>query len=362
MSAARRVAAWVRARPGTLAIVCIGIAWGAVIHTTGWAQLAHFAEVRAIASGSKTIDRWHWETGDIAWIDGHYYSVKSPGMAAISAPLYMLMDATGGRELAADAAGEAAKADQPRWTPNDGPPYTSYGFDAARAERVQLRVEDKTPVVWVLTLFAAVIPAVLLLIGVRRIADRLEPGYGTAAAITLGLCTILMVFAAEFFSHAISTALGFAAFAVLFAERRGPPRPWLIAAAGLLAGLAVTFEFQTGLVGAVLFFYALARDGRVRRGAAYAAGALAGAVPALAFNAWALGSPFKLAYSQAVAVLGTNGHLSLGLNSGGFFGITLPRWDAARPAVRRPRAAGADSRDRDGDRGHRPDAAPRAPG
>ena len=79
VSAARRFAAWVRARPGTLAIVCLGIAWGAVIHTTGWAQLAHFAEVRALASGSKTIDRWHWETGDIAWIDGHYYSVKSPG-------------------------------------------------------------------------------------------------------------------------------------------------------------------------------------------------------------------------------------------------------------------------------------------
>src|SRR4029078_4470870 len=131
------------------------------------------AEVRASASGSKTIDRWHWETGDIAWIDGHYYSVKSPGMAAGSAPLYLLIHAPGGRELAADAAGEAAKADQPRWTPNDGPPYTSFGFNATRAERVQRRVEDETPVVWVLTLFAAVIPAVLLLIGVRRIADRL---------------------------------------------------------------------------------------------------------------------------------------------------------------------------------------------
>lgn len=330
MTGRQRFTAWVRARPGTLAIACLGIAWGAVIHTTGWAQLAHFAEVRAMASGSKTIDRWHWETGDVAWIDGHYYSVKSPGMAALVTPIYMAIDATGGRELAADTAAQAAKADRPRWAPNDGPPYTSYGFDAARAERVQLRVEDETPVIWVLTLFAVVVPAVLLLAMVRRIADRLEPGYGTAAAITLGICTVLMVFAAEFFSHAISAALGFGAFAVLFAERRGPPRPWLIAAAGLLAGLGVTFEYQTGLVGAVLFFYALARAGRVRRGAAYAAGVLAGALPALAFNAWALGSPFTLAYSKAVAVLGTNGHLSLGLNSGGFFGITLPRWDAVR--------------------------------
>ncbi|MDX6582152.1 MAG: hypothetical protein QOI10_1336 [Solirubrobacterales bacterium] len=325
-----RFGAWVRARPGTLAIVCLGIAWGVVMHTMGWAQLAHFAEVRSLASGETTVDRYHWETGDVAWIDGHYYSVKSPGMAAFSTPLYMLIDATGGREVAADAAANTAESRQPKWTPNDGPPYASYGYDAVRAERVQLRVEDETPVVWALTLLAAVLPSILLLLMVRRIADRLEPGYGTAAAITLGLCTILMIFAAEFFSHAISTTLAFAAFAILFAERRGPPRPWLVAAAGLLAGLAVTFEFQTGLVGAVVFFYAVARDQRLRRGLAYAAGAVAGAVPALAFNAWTLGSPFTLAYSRAVAEIGTSGHQSLGLNSNGFFGITLPRWEAVR--------------------------------
>lgn len=325
-----RLVAWVRARPGTLAIVCLGLAWGVVMHTMGWAQLAHFSEVRALAAGEKTIDRWHWETGDVAWIDGHYYSVKSPGMAALSAPLYLAIDAVGGKDVAADAAATAAESRQPRWTPNDEPPFTSYGYDAQRAAAVQERVENETPIVWALTLLAAVIPSVLLLFGVRWIADRLEPGYGTAAAITLGLCTIMMVFAAEFFSHAISTALGFAAFAVLFAERRGPPRPWLVAAAGLLAGLGVTFEFQVGLVGVVLFLYAVARDSRLRRGAAYAAGAVAGALPALAFNAWTLGSPFTLAYSKAVAVVGSSGHQSLGLNSDGFFGITLPRWDAAR--------------------------------
>ena len=55
---------------------------------------------------------------------------------------------------------EAAKADQPRWAPNDGAPWSSFGYDPARAERVQERVEDATPVVWVLTLFAAVIPAI----------------------------------------------------------------------------------------------------------------------------------------------------------------------------------------------------------
>lgn len=329
MSRASAALAWARRRPGTLAIVALGICWGVIMHTAGWAQLAHFAEVRALANGEPTIDRWHWETGDVAWIDGHYYSVKSPGMAALATPLYLLIDATGGRELAADAAANASRAYDPRWVPNDEAPYVSYGYREPRALRMERRIEDETPVLWALTLVAAVIPAVLLLLGVRSVAERVEPGYGAAAAITLGVSTILMVFAAEFFSHAISTALGFAAFLVLIRERAGPPRWAPVALAGLLAGLGVTFEFQSGLVGVVLFFYALARSGWVKRAAIYAAGAVAGVVPALAFNAWTLGSPFKLAYSQAVATLGVSGHASIGLNSDGFFGITLPRAQAA---------------------------------
>ena len=109
VSAARRMAAWVRARPGTLAIVCLGIAWGAVIHTTGWAQLAHFAEVRAIASGSKTIDRWHWETGDSPGSTATTTRSSRPGMAALSAPLYMLIDATGGRRAGRRCGGRSGE-------------------------------------------------------------------------------------------------------------------------------------------------------------------------------------------------------------------------------------------------------------
>jgi hypothetical protein len=123
--------------------------------------------------------------------------------------------------------------------------------------------------------------------------------------------------------------VAFAAFAVLMRERAGPSRPQLVAAAGLLAGLAVTFEVQAGLVGVVLFAYAIARPDRLRRGAAYAAGAVAGALPHLIFNWWMLGSPFKLGYGDAVAITGYSGHDKIGLNDDGFFGITLPRFDAA---------------------------------
>ena len=95
-------------------------------------------------------------------------------------------------------------------------------------------------------MLGAVIPAVALLLLVRWVADRIEPGYGTAAAITLGLGTIVMTFAAEYFSHAIAATLGFAAFALLFREREGRARLSLVGAAGLLAGLAVSFEYPLG--------------------------------------------------------------------------------------------------------------------
>jgi hypothetical protein len=328
MSRVRRIAGWALARPGVLAIIALGIAWGTTMHSMGWAQLAHFAEVRALADGSKTIDRWHWETGDVAWIDGHYYSVKSPGTAALSVPLYLAIDA-GARGAATTAAQNASEAYHPRWTPNDKFPYRQYGYSEERALRIESQIELNTPVVWGLTLLAAVIPAVLLLLLVRSIGDRVEPGYGTAAAITLGLGTILMVFAAEFFSHAVSATLGFAAFAVLMRERAGPPRLSLIAAAGLLAGLAITFEYQVGLVGVVLCAYAAWRSSPVKRGLVYAAGGLVGALPVFAHNWWTLGSPLQFAYGDAVATIGGSGHAEVGLNDDGFFGITFPHLDAA---------------------------------
>ena len=318
---------WIRARAGVLAIVAIAIAWGTIMHQMGWAQLGHYAEVRALADWRENIDPWHWESGDVAYIDGHYYSVKSPGTAALATLPYLAIEELGGLDLARDAAANAAEATSPRWVADQAPPFAQYGYNADRAHRIQHLIEDATPVVWALTLIVAVIPSLLLLLGVRAIADRLEPGFGTIAAVTLGLGTILSTFAAEFFSHAISTAIAFAAFAVLLRERGGPPRIALVAAAGFLAGLAVTFEVQVGLVGVVLFGLAIAREERLRRGAAYAAGAFAGALPHLLFNWWMLGSPFKLAYGDAVAEIGVSGHDEIGLNDDGFFGITFPRLD-----------------------------------
>jgi hypothetical protein len=319
----------IRARAGLLAIVSLGIAWGLVMHSMGWAQLSNYAQVRALAGGHAQIDRWQWETRDKAWLGGHFYSVKAPGLAVLTLPAYVALDAAGAKRVAREAAANARRADHPRWIPPEKPDLSQYAFSAHRAHQVEIRVEHETPIIWALTLVGAVLPAVALLMLVRGVAERIEPGYGTAAAITLGLGTIVFTFAAEYFSHVLAATLGFAAFALLFREREGSARTSLVGVAGLLAGLAVSFEYPLGLLAVILLIYALARPRRPRRAAAYAAGAAIGAAPALAFNWWALGSPLRFAYSHAVAIQGITGHAVLGLNSSGFFGIDLPRPGAA---------------------------------
>jgi hypothetical protein len=324
------IARWLRANPGIAAIVTLALAWGLVMHSMGWAQSAHYAQVRALSHGEANIDQWHWETRDKAWIDGHFYSVKAPGLPLMTLPAFLGAKALNGKHVARTAVVNARDAGYRPWGEKSGPPWASFGFNAKRAHETQRRVQLSAPMVWFLTLFGATLPALALLLLVRWVADRIEPGFGTAAAITLGVGTIVMTFASEYFSHAASAALGFGAFALLFREREGPERLRLVALAGLVAGVAVTFEYPLFLAGAVLFAYALARRGRrVARGAWYAAGAFVGALPALLFNLWALGSPFKFAYSAAVEIQGRTGHAKLGLNDAGFFGITAPRPGAA---------------------------------
>jgi hypothetical protein len=315
------------ARPGVCAIVSVGIAWGLVMHAMGWAQSSYYAQVRALAAGQSQIDPWQWQAKDEAWVDGHFYSVKAPGLAALTLPAYLALDSLDARAAAGQAAEAAGDTAHDHWHSHAPPRY--FGFDARRAHRVQATLAENTPIVWALTLFGAVLPAVALLLMVRWAAERIEPGFGTAAAVTLGLGTIVMTFGSEYFSHVASAALGFGAFALLMRERDGPQRPGLLALAGLAAGLAVCFEYPLALLGAVLFGYALARPDRLRRGAVYGVAAAVGTAPALLYNLWSLGSPLRFAYSHAVAVQGRSGHEELGLNSAGFFGITAPRPDAA---------------------------------
>jgi hypothetical protein len=312
-----------RRRRGLLAIGALAFACAFLIQASGWAQTSYFALVRGLSHGTTHIDAYHWETRDESYYKGHYYSVKAPGVALLTMPLYKALDAAGFESVSADASRTADRHGAGRWV-QAGFVVGLYGNDKARTLRVRKTIAESTLTVWALGLFGALVPAIVLLLLVRWCAERIEPGFGTAAALTLGTATLVFPFATLFFGHVLAATLAFAAFALLWKEREGPPRLALVAASGLLAGFAVTTEYPLAIAGAIIGLYALVRGDRVRRAAMYASGVALGVAPLLAYNLSAFGSVTHFSYKDAVAYQGNSGHDLIGLNDEGFFGIGVP--------------------------------------
>lgn len=240
--------------------------------------------MRALADGTPVIDAYRAETGDVSWVNGHYYAAKAPGLAFVTLPAFVLLEQTGLKERMASVPGASGETDG---------------------------------VVWALGLVGCAWPAIGIALLVRRLGDRLEPGFGVAAAIAAGAGTILLPYASLFYAHVLAAALALGAFAMLWV------RPGWGAFAGLLAGFAVVADYPLALAGAIVGVYALSRG--LRSGLMYAAGAAAGVVPLAAYQWWAFGSPFHTAYERAVVGGGgQSGHDVLGANSSGFFGVGIP--------------------------------------
>ena len=242
-------------------------------------------------------------------------------------PLYAGLQAVGGERLAHEARVRAESDGGVPWAARTLT-TDNYGYNHERALAAREAITDTAPMTWALGLFGVLLPSVLLLFLVARMTNRVAPGTGTAAALTLGVATMILPFSTLYFSHVLSALLAFGAFALCWREREGPSRPLLLAVAGLLAGLAIVCEYPLAIAAIVVGVYALARGGGaglVRRGAAYGAGLAAGVAPLLAYQWWAFGSPLHTTYVGAVAETGVSGHDVLGLNDAGVFGITMPR-------------------------------------
>jgi hypothetical protein len=256
----------------------------------GWSQNANFGTVKAISQGRAYIDddRGNPPTGDVAWFHGHYYSTKAPGLALLTVGPYIVLHATG-----------------------------------------LTGVARQVGTLWALAVIGCALPLLVALLFLRRLGDELAPGLGTAAALSIGLGTLLLPFATLFFDHALSASLGFIAFATLHWRRQ---RLVYCALAGLAAGYAISSEYPLGVVAIALGLYVLLTapaGARIRRAVAYGAGLVVGVLPILIFNWWAFGSPTHITYENAVSRLGATGHDVLHANVRGFFGVYWPSFDVA---------------------------------
>ena len=262
----------------TLTAVALAFVW--TVQPDGANQNANFALTRSLAHGSPQLDTTGSgpaaiPTHDVVRHDGHWYAAKPPGLAAASILPFMALEAIG-----VETTG------------------------------------DVTRPLWALHLWGVVLPALILLILVQRLGDRIEPGYGLFAAVALGLATLVLPFANLFFVHVLAATLGFAAFALLWHERHGPSDLRLLGLAGLLAGLAAVVDYPLALLTFALLPYAAARVRPVPRVAVYGASAAVGAALILLYNRWAFGSPLHFPY-EGWAEAGDEPRA-------GLFGATVP--------------------------------------
>jgi hypothetical protein len=264
------------------ALAAVALAFAFPLQPPGCNQTAHYALIQALVHGSPRIDQFQALTCDTAYWHGHLYAAKAPGFAMWSAPWY-----------AALRVANLVPRDQLR-----------LGFPAAM-------IALPRHALWQISLWGSLLPAVVLVVLLGLVGERLEPGRGWVAAILFALGTLIHPFATMLFSHVFSSTLLFASFALLF-FRRSP------LAAGLLAGLAISSEYPSAIAAGALGLYAW------HRLAPYAAGVAVGVLPALAFSWWAFGSPTHIPYETAVKTPGRTGHDVL-FYPHGRYGLSFPR-------------------------------------
>ena len=272
-------------RAGAVALVAVVLAMASLVQGPGWNQNAHLALVKALSHGTPVIDRYSAGTFDLAYSDGHFYSAKAPGVALLAVGPYFLLDRSGALDAVVRVTGI------PR--------------------------EDAD--LWALAVIVCALAAALTLLLVTRLGDEVAKGYGVAAAVTLGLATLILPFSTLLFDHVPAAALAFAAFAILWL-RRGL---WAGLAAGILAGAAVTCEYPLALAAVALGVYGITAGDRIRRGLMYIGGLAIGVSPLLLYNTWAFGSPLHFPYEDALPIAG------LASNERGFFGIAWPSVETA---------------------------------
>ncbi len=152
--------------------------------------------------------------------------------------------------------------------------------------------------------------------------------------IALGLGTMLYPYGGMFVGHALAAAAVFSAFILVDDPRVDLPaaqqgqaaqearRIWLrLAAAGFLAALAVTLEYQVILVALALALYLIVRNRRAIL--PFAVGALAPAVALGAYHTALFGRPWTLPYANI-----ENPVFAQTAHKAGFDGLSLPHLEA----------------------------------
>ena len=209
-------------RTGLLAILAVAVAWAFVMQASG---LGADRELRARA---RALAR-HPGDRPLPLGDARQVLLRGPlllgqGAGAAAAHPASLRDARrrGRAEPFAQGRATTRTCTAPDAGCSGGPPRGNYGNSRARAQQVRAEIEQRdADGLGARPARRGGCPRPCCCCWCGRSRTGSSPGYGTAAAVTLGLATLVMPFATLFFSHVLAAMLAFAAFALLWREREG---------------------------------------------------------------------------------------------------------------------------------------------
>ena len=263
----------------------------------GWNQNSRFDLLRAIVERhTLQIDAYHENTQDKAYVRGHYYSDKAPGLVFLAVPFAL----------------------------------------AARSALRVLGVDPESPrgefaLSYSVTACAVALPAALAGVCLFFLGLRLGSGKSGALFAALAMClgTPMWAYASLFWAHAlVGACLVFAFAAALKLHEQARARGdflWALAA-GLAAGWATVTEYPAGPASAMVAFLALAEAWQ--RGAAVRWRVVAGVGVGAGICAIVLLSYLHAAFGgfrPSYAYYGSNSFSFM--QQQGYLGLTYPHPD-----------------------------------
>jgi hypothetical protein len=297
-----------------------------------WNQNSRLSLVRSIVdSGTVQIDAFSAANGDYAYYNGHYYSDKPPGPALAGVIPYAVLKLALSNPLADWLLDKVSK---------------SSSFSRTFSEGSVAGVADSTPRdkllgalarIW-LSLLLVALPVALMLCYFWAWTCQITGRYRTSLALTLGLAlgTTLFPYSSLFYSNALTAALLFISFFLLYrakervlerAKEKAGQHPvpgklyWLV---GTLLGLSVISQYETVLIAAPLGLYALAHPAtwreRGRRTLWLVLGGLPPGLVLVIYDLVSFNTPLPVGYEYSI--------LWADRHSQGFLSLTYPHLEA----------------------------------
>jgi hypothetical protein len=265
---------WRRFSREPLVLLLIVLTTFSVVNTQDSQDVSRLAlSVSVLTRGTLNIDPYVSETiDDHAYRAGHWYSDKAPGLSFFGLPQAALILAV----------------------------------DDARGQH-STRIWDGTWHRWSLRLLINGLLLALICLTLGRVAEGLVPRAGPVVAVVAGLGTLLGPLATVLFEHDGAALFAFGSFCLAWKGR--------YALAGLAAGCAVLFAYESAIAGAVIGAYVLIRG--LRPAARFVLGVAPAAAALAVYDALAFGSPFHLSYRYVSATFSPYQHR-------GLFGFTVP--------------------------------------